>query len=413
MKRLVFLLMVTLIAPSSSYAKGLTLEKVAVEQLEQILTGTRGKTDAEVCKQLSQLELTERLSTDSLARWNSDLPGETARQALLTLADRSAFLDPPQREIPAAAKPEIAEQSRIMALAVKFVARTLHKLPDFFATRETTRFRNTTEVPGRTGPIITADPRFHFVDRISATVRYRDGHEEVGAGAVKKADREDAQEDRSTNWGVFGPLLGTVMVDASHGRLVWGHWEQGTNGLLAVFRYTVPKEKSHYEAQYCCLVSGSGNPRPIRVTPAYHGEIAIDPASGTVLRLVVMADLDPNLPIQKVNVLVEYGPVELGGKTYICPVRSVSMTNGKTWNEQSLGFVAGSSVVGGGMPALSDGANSYSDTGPEVTVMNDVVFVQYHLFRGDARILADKAAENDGKPHSHPAATSVSGTAAP
>jgi hypothetical protein len=65
------------------------------------------------------------------------------------------------------------------------------------------------------------------------------------------------------------------------------------------------------------------------------------------------------------------------------------------------------------MPALSDGANSYSDTGPEVTVMNDVVFAQYHLFRGDTRILTDKAAENDGKPHSQPAATSVTGTAAP
>ena len=131
-----------------------------MEQLQQILTAARGKPDAEVCKQLSQLELTERLSTDSLARWNSDLPGETARQALLTLADRSAFLDPPQREIPDAAKPEMAEQSRILALAVQFVASILHKLPDFFATRETNRFRNTSEVPGRTGPIITADPRF-------------------------------------------------------------------------------------------------------------------------------------------------------------------------------------------------------------------------------------------------------------
>jgi len=100
-------------------------------------------------------------------------------------------------------------------------------------------------------------------------------------------------------------------------------------------------------------------------------------------------------------------------RIYICPVRSVSMTNGKTWNEQSLGFVAGSSASGGGAPALSDGANNYSDTGPEVTVMNDVVFVQYHLFRGDARILTDKAAEKDGKPHSQPAAISVSGTTAP
>ena len=412
MKQLVLLLAVTLIAPQISAAKGFTLEKVTVEQLQQILTAARGKPDAEVCKQLSQLELTERLSTDSLARWNSDLPGETARQALLTLADRSAFLDPPQREIPDAAKPEMAEQSRILALAVQFVASILHKLPDFFATRETNRFRNTSEVPGRTGPIITADPRFHFVDRLSTTVRYRDGHEVVDGGAVKKADRDAAQEDRSTDWGIFGPLLGTVMVDASHGKLVWGHWEQGAPGSLAVFRYAVPKEKSHYEVQYCCLVSGSGAARPIRITPAYHGEIAIDPASGTVLRLAIVTDLDPDLPVEKVNVLVEYGPVELGGKTYICPVKSVSIKKGKTWNEQSLGFT-GTTLVAGGMASLPDGGASYTDSGPAVTLIDDVEFGQYHLYRGDARILTENKEAGNGNPHLKPAATPATGTSAP
>ena len=91
----------------------------------------------------------------------------------------------------------------------------------------------------------------------------------------------------------------------------------------------------------------------------YSGDIAIDPSSGAILRLVVQAGMDQNATIELVglnteiaNVEVEYGPVDLGGKTYICPLRSVTLVErmDSTW-------------------------------------LNDVVFKQYHLFRGEHRIL--------------------------
>ena len=78
--------------------------------------------------------------------------------------------------------------------------------------------------------------------------------------------------------------------------------------------------------------------------------------------------------------MVEYGPVEIGGKTYICPVKSVSVTLA---------------------PALP--ANAYEmqryrgelldkdrnlDREHLQTLLNDVAFAQYHVFRAESRILS-------------------------
>ncbi len=77
----------------------------------------------------------------------------------------------------------------------------------------------------------------------------------------------------------------------------WSHWEQGQTGLQAIFSYEVPKENSHYTLTYDSIPT----PNPCSTTPqtfgtvvAYHGEMAIDPASGTILRLMLLADLKPD-----------------------------------------------------------------------------------------------------------------------
>lgn len=67
--------------------------------------------------------------------------------------------------------------------------------------------------------------------------------------------------------------------------------------------------------------------------------------------------------------MVEYGPVVIGGQTYICPARSVSIFRSRTdrllhqWNID------------------------FGVYGPFETSLNDVTFSQYHLFRSEHRIL--------------------------
>ena len=54
------------------------------------------------------------------------------------------------------------------------------------------------------------------------------------------------------------------------------------------------------------------------VHQAYSGEIAIDSSNGTILRLSLKATgLKNTDPIVKAHIVVEYGPVEVGGRSYL------------------------------------------------------------------------------------------------
>ena len=117
-------------------------KSITVEQLEQVLAAAHGKPDAKVAQQLSGLQLTERLSMAKLARATAALPGPQSRRSLVMLADVSAFLDPPAAEIPATAAPDFATQRRMIALTVDYASKTIHQLPNFFATRDTVRFED-------------------------------------------------------------------------------------------------------------------------------------------------------------------------------------------------------------------------------------------------------------------------------
>jgi hypothetical protein len=81
-------------------------KRVTVEQLQQVLSAIHSKPDADIARQLSDLQLTERLSTARLLQLEEDFPGPEAQQALTALADLSAFLSLPPAEIPATAAPD-------------------------------------------------------------------------------------------------------------------------------------------------------------------------------------------------------------------------------------------------------------------------------------------------------------------
>jgi VWFA-related protein len=389
MRKLVLLLLLAGIS-----LPAFAVERITVEQLEKLLTAAHGKQDAKVAQQLSGLELTERLSMAKLARAAANLPGPESRRSLVLLADVSAFLDPPAAEIPATAAPDFAAQRRIIALTVDYASKTIHQLPNFFATRDTVRFEDTPQGFRSDTSVIPYQP-LHPVGRSTDTVLYRDGNEVVDSRAVKGKKNEPAAQGLTTT-GVFGPILGTVLVDAAQGKLAWSHWEQGAAGPRAVFRFAVPKEKSHYEVEFCCVPGDNGTYRVFQEFSGYHGEMAVDPANGAILRLTLEADLKPADKIVTSDILVEYGPVEIGGKTYVCPVKSVSISDAPALASNAFDIQR----YRGGTILEHD-----KQTAPVHlrTSLNDVVFEQYHLFRADARMLAG----NNGEPVENPAASGV------
>jgi VWFA-related protein len=387
MRKQTLLLLLAWMALPASAAK-----RVTTDQLEKIVAADHGKQDAKVAQQLVNLELSERLSAAKLTRWEADLPGPESRQALVALADASAFLNPPASELPTTAPPDVAAQRQIVALAVDYASKTISRLPDFFATRDTIRFEDTpprqmdtgslSDVGSMTGSFTPYQP-LHPVARSSDTVFYRDGKEIVDSDANKDKESDSAASGLTT-WGEFGPILTTVLVDAAQGTMGWSHWEQGSAGPVAVFSYAVPKAKSHYEVHYCCVQTGNEN-RLFKQLAGYRGEVAIDPANGTILRLTVAAELGKDDPITKANILVEYGPVEIGGKTYICPLKSVSISLAHEQDAHAIHMQR--------MSATMVDQNNQNSEKPLQTMLDEIAFDKYHLFRAESSIVAGDAAD--------------------
>jgi hypothetical protein len=342
--------------------------RVTVAQLEQMLERVHGSKDNEVAQEISGVELTERMSSTRLSSWKGRLPGERSRAALVAVADRSAFLALPPADIPATAPPDPSVRQQMLSRTVEYWTKTMLQLPDFSATRTTIQYD---EPPPKedTWKIVTSDQSLHAIETSNTTVLCRDGKEVVDAGA-RKGKKKSARENGLDTQGTFGPILAVIFhgFSGAHSEFVWSHWEQGADGLQAVFRYVVPQAASHFEVNFCCLADPDGT-IPLNKIAAYHGEVAIDPASGAILRVTVDADLEPRLPMLSSGIMVEYGPVLIGEKTYICPIRSVSISR---WR---------------GVDILTKWGQTFGVYGRFKTMLSDMTFSKYHMFRAQSRVL--------------------------
>lgn len=343
-------------------------ERLSIDQLEKMLGAAHDHGDKEVARELYGVELTERMSSTRLSSWKARLPGKESRAALVALGDRSVFLPLPAADISSTAPPDMATQRLILSRAVDYLSQTIVKLPDFFATRTTVQYNEPPLPEDVTWKTAISDQSLHVTETSTTTVLVRNRKEVVDSDTRKRKQR-NAHLDTE---GTFGPILAMVFVDAAaaHIEFAWSHWEQGADGPQAVFRYTIPYDKSHFEAGFCCLADPDGT-IPFKRNAAYQAEIAVDPASGAILRVEVAADLEPKLPMLSSGAMVEYGPVAIGGKTYICPTRSVSIQRTRT------------------VKLVKEWGESFGVYARFETILNDFSFRQYHIFRAQSRILPD------------------------
>jgi VWFA-related protein len=376
-----------------------------VQELQQMLaaSGDAHPADVDLARQLSAMTLTERLSTAKLARLKASLPGKKSREALLALADSSVFLDPPADEIPANPRPDPAAQRRMLVSVVNYVNTAVRQLPNFIATRDTTRFedRPQEDIQGEVAMTTMIYLPLHVVGNSNVLVTYRYGHEVIEKASAK-AKKSEPQERGLFTEGVFGPILTTVVGDALKGRITWSRWEEGAKGVEAVFHYEVPLEKSHYSVGFCCDSSGiaaethePGDWHSFAKFAAYHGEIAFDPASGAILRITLEADMPPNEVVSSNGMMVEYGAVDIGGKSYICPLRGVSVLMAHT-TQPSQGVHPAEGFKG-----------------QLKTFLNDAVFAQYRRFGSEVRLLAGDRVEPDANPPAPVAVVPVSASPQP
>ena len=351
--------------PWYSDAPDSSLRRVTVDQLDRLLSTVRTRADAEIAHQLSGLELTERASAGQVAAWSAQLRGRKSREALLALTDSAAFLDPPVSAVPSDPPPDRAAQQRMISLAAGYLQQTIPRLPDFFAQRSSVEYQETPPFYRGDGRFSTGEP-LHVAAAWKTTVLYRNGREVV----FKPSRREDA----SYVYGTFGPML-SVVAEALGSGVRWSHWETSAPGKrIAVFRYAVPASRSHYRVSGCCTPEGGGT-TGFATMPGYHGHIAIDPATGALLRVEVVADLAGFVPVDRSAIMVSYGPVDIGGRSYICPLHSVSI-----WRARSV-------------HPLSAWNLNFLDWGPSATRLDDFRFDNYHIFRAKIRMILPGSSE--------------------
>lgn len=394
--------------PGSECAEGCRSEQVTVAELNQVLAERTGRHDAELAARLGKMELTERLGSSQLPALLAGLPGDKSRAALVALADLSLFANPPASETPPTPAPDDVAQRAMMARVVDYVARINHKLPDFFATRKTSRYEDWPQGLLYKGAIAGRYIPPQLVGSSQNTITYRNGEEVVEKGTSKY--RKQVTNERGLySWGLFGPVLATVLVDASKSSSSWSRWEQDGDRQLAVFRYSVPMEISTYHVKFCCYFSGPMLV-PVDRNSAYHGEITVDPETGTILRLSLIADLGAGdlatmlnefaagNPLSRADMIVEYGPVEIGAKTYICPVRSVAISKARVpmiFRTRRLSASQKDKVpLDTDQPSQTIDLKSEDVTtelGPSRTYINHMVFSDYHVFRSESRILLDSS----------------------
>jgi hypothetical protein len=358
---------------------------VTVEELDHLLVNLRGTSDKKAARELAGLKLTERLGLGQLTRWQADLPGARSRDALLALADASAFLRPPASEIPNVPAPDAATQDQILAHTFDYVQRTLPKLPNFLAKRTITGFDVTTEDhlngmqlmagplqarPNKQFTYLALGPanasglpsgQLYWTGSIAEAVSYRDGKEELEP--LEESGGSPGKNPLAlTTEGEFGPILTVILNEAPRDKIVWDRWEhRGENGTaanLAVFHFFVPRDRSHYEVAFTA--------DQIPDFPEYQGEITVDPNDGTVYRITIDAKVRDSSTVDEASIMVEYGPAEIGDITYTLPIHGVGMAKS--------------------FDSFAD-LDAQPPPIPFQTAINDIAFTGYHVFRAKSRIV--------------------------
>ena len=342
---------------------------VTVAQLRESIEELQHVSDSEAERRLASVELTERLSSSELAKWLAMLKGKKAQQALITVADQSAFFAPPAEDTVSLPPPSIADQHKMIQRTVDYVSKTISILPNLSAERSTTLYAGPPHAVGQTWKTTVGDHSLapaSFAKAAVHVVQGKESTEELTSTVIRKIPQSRSLQTE----GAFGPILAGVLVAVARpeNKLMWARWEKGTSGPLSVFRYYISKDTPIFKVGYCCMAVDFRQV-DFEANPPTSGEIAVDPATGAILRFIMRAGLAWRLPLQRADIMIEYGPVVLGEMTYICPVRSVSISRPR-------------SVV-----QLSEFGESFKVYAPFETVLNDVKFENYHLFRSSSRVL--------------------------
>ncbi len=153
-----------------------------------------------------------------------------------------------------------------------------------------------------------------YKDRMEVELLFTGGKEDYrnvrhNGKPLKKGSPED-----SGQWstGEFGSLLAALFHPETNAKFKFRSDSTAAGTAAKIYDYVVPKATSHWEVRM-------GFP----IKPSYSGAVWIDPGSGKVLRVEMGTKALPsNYPVDKVEEIVDYDWVTIGGTRYLMPVKS-------------------------------------------------------------------------------------------
>lgn len=167
--------------------------------------------------------------------------------------------------------------------------------------------------------------RLHAEPPVIENVLYRKG-QEVLSSASRQTPLE---ETRLQTYGTFGSILHVLqVVSKPPSEVLWNGWEEAASGRRAVFRCHL-NATPMLTLSGCCYPNGGSDART-QILSGSDGEFVIDPTSGEILLPQMQSDLAGFVRTDRADVMVSDGPVEIGGRTYIVPLRSVSIWRGRS-----------------------------------------------------------------------------------
>jgi len=343
--------------------------KITVAELTDLLKSLheQKKSDPDVATALKQVQLSEQLTRSKMNDLAGYAAGPQTTEQFYVLEAGSAVLAPPASDIPTTPAPDAAAQKAMLDKVSDYAAKTYSQLPAMTATKTTVRFQDNVEAPGSNSGLVggakevTTGSAFVSPSQYIRYIGSTDSHAESLNGVEKPLAKDKTRWGANGQIALFGqePNLSAVLREAQDsGGLTFVRWETVNGKSAAVFSYSVQKKKSHYAVDYCCFPdvtqagkanfssaalgaigpSGSGGGATGNFQTAtdwhnfkagsvpYHGALCVDPDTGIVVRMIVIAEFKNSDVVHQEDQRIDYGPVNVGDKTLVLPVKKILNT---------------------------------------------------------------------------------------
>ena len=222
---------------------------------------------------------------------------------------------PREREVrDTGAAPEAATPARRAIVGDPLIAKAREKvfdfvdnLPNFVCDQVTRRYASH-----------KIQTNWKFKDRFEVELFYSNSKEDYrnvrhNGKLLKKGSPED-----SGQWstGEFGSLLAALFHPETNAKFRFRSTSTAAGIEARIYDYSVSKAESHWEIRMGPSVK-----------PSYSGAVWIDPASGGVLRIEMgTKSLPAGYGVDKVESIVDYNWVTIGGTKYLMPVKSDNLS---------------------------------------------------------------------------------------